>query len=87
MVSSGHWKGKLARVCRCRIVWRRPGYQRWDEKPLTDEWWTEEDTIAARGEATDHVKGAHCPEPFDQVWRSEEKHGVVRACWIKSVGF
>ena len=36
MVSSGHWKGKLARVCRCRIVWWRPENQRWDEKPLNE---------------------------------------------------
>ena len=36
MVSSGQRKGKLARVCRCRIVWRRPGNQRWDRKPLTE---------------------------------------------------
>ena len=36
MVSSGHWIGKLARVCRCRIVWRRPENQRWDEKPLNE---------------------------------------------------
>ena len=36
MVSSGHWKGKLARVCRCRIVWRRPENQRWDRKLLTE---------------------------------------------------
>ena len=36
MVSSGHWKGKLVRVCRCRIVWRRPENQRWDRKPLTE---------------------------------------------------
>ena len=34
--SSGHWKGKLARVCRCRIVWRRPENQRWDRKLLTE---------------------------------------------------
>ena len=25
-----------SRVCRCRIVWRRPGKQRWDEKPLNE---------------------------------------------------
>ena len=36
MVSSGHRRGKLARVCRCRPVWRRPGNQRWDRKPLTE---------------------------------------------------
>ena len=36
MVPSGHWKGKLARVCRCRLVWRRPGNRSWDEKPLNE---------------------------------------------------
>ena len=36
MVPSGHRKGKLPRVCRCRLVWRRPGNQRWDEKPLNE---------------------------------------------------
>ena len=35
MMSSGHWKGKLARVCRCRIGWRRSENQRWDRKLLT----------------------------------------------------
>ena len=32
MVSSGHWKSMLARVRRCRSIWRRP----WDRKPLTE---------------------------------------------------
>ena len=36
MVSSGHWRGKLARVFRCRLVWRRPENQRWDIKLLTE---------------------------------------------------
>ena len=36
MVSSGHCKGKLARVCRCRIVWRCPENRRLDRKPLTE---------------------------------------------------
>ena len=36
MVSSGHWKGKLVRVCGCRIVWRCPENQRWDRKLLTE---------------------------------------------------
>ena len=27
---------QVARVCRCRIVWRRPENQRWDRKPLTE---------------------------------------------------
>ena len=36
MVSSGHWKGKLVRVCGCRIVWRSPENQRWDRKMLTE---------------------------------------------------
>ena len=36
MVSSGYRRDKLARVCRCRLVWRRPGNQRRDEKPLTE---------------------------------------------------
>ena len=35
MVSSGHCKGKLARICGCRIFWRRPENQRWDRKLLT----------------------------------------------------
>ena len=36
MVSCGHCKGKLARICRCRIVWRCPENQRWDRKLLTE---------------------------------------------------
>ena len=36
MVSSGHWRGTLARVRRCRPIWRRPENQRWDRKPLTE---------------------------------------------------
>ena len=36
MVSRGHWKGKLVRVCGCRIGWRCPENQRWDRKLLTD---------------------------------------------------
>ena len=36
MVSSGHWKCTLARVRRCRLVWRCPENHRWDRKPLTE---------------------------------------------------
>ena len=36
MVSSGHWRGTLARVRRCRPTWRRPENHRWDGKPLTE---------------------------------------------------
>ena len=36
MVSCGHWKGTLARVCRCRPIWSYPENQRWDRKPLTE---------------------------------------------------
>ena len=36
LVPRGHWKCKLARVCRCRIVWRCPENQRWDRKLLTE---------------------------------------------------
>ena len=36
MVSRGHWKGKLVRVCGCRIGWRCPENQRWDRKLLTE---------------------------------------------------
>ena len=36
MVSSGHWKGTLARVRRCRPIWRCPENQRLDRKPLTE---------------------------------------------------
>ena len=36
MVSSGHWRGTLARVCRCRPIWRCPETQRWDRKLLTE---------------------------------------------------
>ena len=36
MVSLGHWKGKLVRVCGCRFVWRRPENQRWDRKLMTE---------------------------------------------------
>ena len=35
MVSSTHWRGTLARVRRCRPIWRRPENERWDRKPLT----------------------------------------------------
>ena len=74
MVSRGHWKGKLARVCRCRLVWRCPENQRWDRKLLTEmNGEIEEYVTAARGEATDQRQGVHFPETFDQVWRSEKK--------------
>ena len=36
MVSSGHWRGTLARVRRCRPICGRPENQRWDRKPLTE---------------------------------------------------
>ena len=36
MVSSGQRRGTLARVRRCRPIWRRPENQRWDRKPLTE---------------------------------------------------
>ena len=36
MVSSGHWRGTLARVRRCRPIWRRPENPRWDRKPLAE---------------------------------------------------
>ena len=36
MVSSGHWRGTLARVRRCRPIWRRPENQRCERKPLTE---------------------------------------------------
>ena len=36
MVSSGHWRGTLARVRRCRPIWRCPENQRLDRKPLTE---------------------------------------------------
>ena len=36
MVSSGHRRGTLSRVRRCRPIWRRPGTQRWDRKLLTE---------------------------------------------------
>ena len=35
-VSSGHWRGVLARVRRCRPIWRRPVNQRWGRKSLTE---------------------------------------------------
>ena len=46
-----------------------------------------EHITTARGEATDQGQGVHCPKAFDQGWRSERKHGVLRACWIKSARF
>ena len=36
MVSRGHWKGKLVRVCGCRIGWRCPENQRWDRTLLSE---------------------------------------------------
>ena len=36
MVPSGHWRGMLSRVRRCRPIWKRPGTQRWDRKLLTE---------------------------------------------------
>ena len=36
MVSSGHWRGTLARVRRCRPIWRFPENQRLEKKPLTE---------------------------------------------------
>ena len=59
MVSSGHWKGKLARVCRWRLVWRRPENQRWDRKLLTEmngEPWN----TTPRQEEKLQIKGREC---------------------------
>ena len=36
MMPGGHWRGTLARVCRCRPIWSYPENQRWDRKPLTE---------------------------------------------------
>ena len=36
IVSSEHWRGTSARVCRCRPIWRCPETQRLDRKPLTE---------------------------------------------------
>ena len=82
MVSSGHWRGTLARVRRCRPIWRRPENQRWDRKLLAEmngEPWNTH--LAARGEATDTRQEVHYPET------TERMHGVLRARWIKSAGF
>ena len=88
MLLSGHWKGKLAKVCRCRIFWKRPENQRWNRKLLIEMNGEPRNTFtAARGEATDQRQGAHCPGTFDQVWRSEKKLDVLRACWIISAEF
>ena len=87
MVPSGHRKGKLPRVCRCRLVWRRPGNQRWDEKPLNEingEPWNTSPRQEEKLQIKDRV---HCPETSGRVWRSDRKHGVLQACWIKSAGF
>ena len=68
MVSRGLWKGKLVRVCGCRIVWKRPENQRWNRKPLTEnEWLIKKHITTARGEASDQRQGVHCPETFDEV--------------------
>ena len=88
MVSSGHCRGTLARVRRCRLIWRRPENQRWDRKPLTEmngELWNtpprQEENLQQRRQ------GVHCPEITDQVWRTERMHDVLRVRWIKSARF
>ena len=59
MVPGGHRKGKLPRVSRCRLVWRRPGNRRWDEKPLNkmngEPWNT-----SSRQEEKLQIKGREC---------------------------
>ena len=87
LVPRGHWKCKLVRVCRCSIIWIRPESQRWDRK-LSTELNGEPWNTSPRQEEKPQIKdrGGHCPKTFDQGWRSERKHGVLRACWIKSAG-
>ena len=88
LVPRGHWKCKLARVCRCRIGWRRPENQRWDRKLLTEMNGEPWNTSPLQGEKLQIKRqGVHCPKTFDQGWRSERKHGVLRAWCIKSAGF
>ena len=36
VMASGHWRGTLARVCRCRLIRRRPENQRRDRNLLTE---------------------------------------------------
>ena len=84
MVPRGHWKCKQAGICRCRIGWRCTESQRCDRKLLTEmngELWNTSPRHA------DQRQAVHCPKTFDQVWRSDRKHGVLRACWIKFAGF
>ena len=88
MVSSEHWRGTLARVRRFRAIWRCPENQRWDRKPLT-EMNGELRNTSPRQEEKLQIKDRECIalKTTEQVWRSERKHDVLRACWIKSAGF
>ena len=87
-VSSGHWRGTLARVRRCRPIWKRPESQRWSRKLLAEmdgEPWNtsprQEEKLQIQGQ------GVQRPETTDQEWRTERMHDVLQACWSKSAGF
>ena len=88
MVSSGHWKGKLVRVCRCRIFWKRPENQRWDRK-LLNEMNGELRKTLPRQEEKLQIKDGECIalKHLIKCGGQRRKHGVLRACWIKSAGF
>ena len=59
MVSNGHRRGELARVCRYRVVWRRPGKQRWDRKPSTEMNGGPRNTLPLQEEKL-HIKDREC---------------------------
>ena len=59
IVSSEHWRGTSARVCRCRPIWRCPENQRMDRKPLTEltgELWN----TSSRQEEKLQIKDREC---------------------------
>ena len=89
MVSSGHWKGKLSRVCRCRIGWRRPENQCWDRKLLT-EMNGESLNTSPRQEEKLQIKDRECIAQKQLIKGGGQKESMacmLRACWIKSAGF
>ena len=59
MVSSGHWRGTLARIRRHRPIWRHPENQRWDRKPMT-EMYGEPWNTSPRQEEKPKIKDREC---------------------------
>ena len=73
MVSNGHWRGTLARICKCRLIWRYPKNQRWDKKPLNGEL----RNTSPREEEKLQIKDRECIAPRQQNKCGGQKGSVV----------